>query len=306
MAATPSGTAGSGWRGRRRALLGALGIAALAVVLAAGGILVLRDARAPVPQGVRSLTLPSTALGRAMPLQAWVPPGIPEGARLPVVVLLHGAGGGEATWFGGDLLGGGLHAEAVAAELIAAGRIPPVVLVAPAIDDSYGVDSPPAADRWTHGAYETYLRDELLPALPGLLSVSAEPGGTYLAGLSMGGFAALHLGLRDPARVAGIGALSPALWVDLPADRAWIEAPGGDRASHDPLELARTADLDGLRLFLGRGDADDAWIVDGTSALAARFAERGRDVTPVEVHGGHDASTWMALTGPMLEALLGR
>ena len=89
-----------------------------------------------------------------MPLQAWVPPGTPDDARLPVVVLLHGAGGDEATWFGGGVLDGGLRADRVAAELIAAGRIPPVVLVAPAIDDSYGVDSPPAADRWDHGPYE--------------------------------------------------------------------------------------------------------------------------------------------------------
>jgi enterochelin esterase-like enzyme len=281
--------------------------AALAVTVAVAAIafLAVREVRAPLPPGVRALTVESAALGRAMPVQAWVPPGAPDDARLPVVVLLHGAGGDEATWFGGTLVGGGLRADEVAAALIADGRIPPVVLVAPAIDDSYGVDSASADDRWDHGLYGTYLRDELLPALPDLLPVSDAPGETFVAGLSMGGFAALHLAFRDPASIAGVAALSPALWVEIPADRAWIQAPGGDRAGHDPLELARTAPIDGLRVFLGRGDRDDAWIVEGTDTLAARLAERGRDVGPAIVPGGHAAATWRALTAPMLAFLLG-
>lgn len=305
MAAAPPSTAGSDGRGRRTVLL-LLASLAVTVAVAAFAFLGLRDARAPLPAGVRALTIGSAVLDRAMPLQAWVPPGTRDDARLPVVLLLHGAGGDEATWFGGTLLAGGLGAETVAASLIADGRIPPVVLVAPAIDDSYGVDSPPAADRWDHGAYDTYLREELLPALPDLLPVSDAPRDTFVAGVSMGGFAALHLALRDPGSFAGAAALSPALWVDPPADRAWIQAPDGDRAGHDPLELARTAPIDDLRLFLGRGDHDDGWIIDGTDALAARLAERGREVEVAIVPGGHEAATWRALTAPMLESLLGR
>jgi enterochelin esterase-like enzyme len=305
MAAAPPTTAGSARRGRRVALL-LLAALAVTVAVATSAFLAIRDLRAPSPSGVRAFTVDSRALGRSMPVQAWIPPGTPVDARLPVVVLLHGAGGDEATWFGGTRLGGGLRADEVAAALIADGRIPPVVLVAPAIDDSYGVDSAPAADRWDHGAYGRYLRDELLSALPDLLPVSDAPGDRTVAGLSMGGFAALHVALRDPGAFAGVGALSPALWVEIPADRAWIQAPGGDRAGHDPLELARTAPLDGLRLFLGRGDRDDAWIVEGTDALAARLAARGRDVGTVIVPGGHEAATWRALIAPMLETLLAR
>lgn len=304
MADAPPTTAGSDRRGRRVALL-LLAALAVTVAVAAFAFLAVRDVRAPLPPNVRALDVDSAALGRAMPLQAWVPPGTPEDAVLPVVVLLHGAGGNEATWFGGTLAGGGLRADEVAAALIADGRIPPVVLVAPAIDDSYGVDSPPADDRWDHGAYGMYLRDELLPAVRAALPVGDEPGDVSVAGLSMGGFAALQLAFQDPASVAGVGALSPALWVEIPADRAWIQAPDGDRAGHDPLELVRTAAIDGLRLFLGRGDRDDTWIVDGTDMLAARLAERGRDVGSVIVPGGHEAATWRALTAPMLESLLG-
>lgn len=304
MAAAPPTTARSDGRGRRTVVL-LLAAVAVTVAVAAFAFLAVRQLRAPLPPDVRELTVESAALGRPMPVQAWVPPGTPEDAALPVVVLLHGAGGDEATWFAGTLAGGGLRADEVAAALIADGRIAPVVLVAPAIDDSYGVDSSPAADRWDHGAYATYLRDELLPGVRALLPIGEDPRETFVAGLSMGGFAALQLALRDPGSVAGVAALSPALWVEIPADRAWIQAPDGDRAGHDPLELVRTAAIDGLCLFLGRGDRDDAWIVDGTDMLAARLAERGRDVGPVIVPGGHEAVTWRALTAPMLESLLG-
>jgi enterochelin esterase-like enzyme len=71
------------------------------------------------------------------------------------------------------------------------------------------------------------------------------------------------------------------------------------------LELARTAPLGNLRVFLGRGDRDDGWIVDGTDTLAARLAEWGREVGPTIVPGGHEAAAWRALTAPMLESLLG-
>ena len=279
-------------------------LAALLITIA-GASAVLLLGPSPLPPDVRELYVQSAVLGRSMPLEAWIPPGTPVGARLPVVVLLHGAGGSEATWFGGRPGDPGLRADAIAAALIAEGRIPPVVLVAPLIDDSYGVDSPPADDRWDHGPYETYLRDELLPALAGLLPVSDDPADRSLAGLSMGGFAALHLAFRSPGLVGSVGAMSPAIWVDIPDDRLWIQAPGGDRTGHDPLELALTAPIETLRLWLGRGEGDLDWVTAGTDVLAARLATRGREVVPAIVPGGHASATWSALTGPMLEALLG-
>ena len=290
-------------RHRRRWLLALAVAAAVGVALVVGALTVLGPV--PVPLDVRELSVESRALGRAVPLQAWVPPGTPDDARLPVVILLHGAGGNEATWFAGRVGDPGLRADLVAAELISSGQVPPFVLVAPSIDDSYGVDSPPSNDRWEHGPYEQALRDDLVPALAAVLPVSDDPSHRFIGGLSMGGFAALHLAFRAPELFGGVAALSPAIWLDLPDDRRWIQAPGGDRAGHDPIELAATAPIEGLRLFLGRADRDDAWIVEGTDALVARLAERGSAVPSVIVAGGHDATTWRALTSPMLEALLG-
>ena len=205
---------------RRRWLVALAVAAALGAVLLVGALTVLGPV--PVPPDVRELSVQSQALGRALPVQAWVPSGTPDDARLPLVILLHGAGGNEATWFTGRVGDPGLRADLVAAELVASGRVSPFVLVAPSIDDSYGVDSPPANDRWEHGPYEQALRDDLLPALAGLLPVSDDPAERFIGGLSMGGFAALHLALRSPGLFGGVAALSPAIWVDLPDDRRWM------------------------------------------------------------------------------------
>ena len=118
----------------------------------------------------------------------------------------------------------------------------------------------------------------------------------------MGGFAALHLAFRHPERFGGAGALSPALFIEPPADRLWQF--GSSRDAHDPLRLAGSAAIDDLRLFAGYGDDDYGWVQEGTDELARRLGTRGLPVTPVVVDGGHEEATWRALAPAMLEALL--
>ena len=94
---------------RRRWLVALAVAAALGAVLVVGALTVLGPV--PVPPDVRELSVQSQALGRALPVQAWVPSGTPDDARLPLVILLHGAGGNEATWFTGRVGDPGLRAD---------------------------------------------------------------------------------------------------------------------------------------------------------------------------------------------------
>lgn len=251
---------------------------------------------------VVTTTIPSVALGHPMPVEVWIPASTPAGARLPVLYLFHGVGGNAASWFDGSG-GDGVGVAGVARDLVAAGRIPPFVIVSAAIDNSYGVDSSPVDDGYAHGAYGTYLRDELIPGVEARFPVSAAPADRFVGGLSMGAFAAVHLALQDPGRFAGVGLLSPAVFLDLPADRAWQY--GGDPASNDPLRLAETADVRAWRAFVGHGDADYAWIRASAPVLADRLRASGAAVEEQTVPGGHEVATWRALAGPMLEWLLG-
>lgn len=63
-------------------------------------------------------------------------------------------------------------------------------------------------DMYCGGKYWTFLSRELPDIVAGLFPVSAEREDTFAAGLSMGGYGALKLGLRAPERFAAVGAMS--------------------------------------------------------------------------------------------------
>lgn len=254
----------------------------------------------PAPRlGVETIGIPSVSLGRTMPALVWLPPDTLPDARLPLVVLFHGQGGDASAWFHG------VGADETAARLIEQGRIPPVVLVSAGIDDSMGIDSAAGDDGYDHGAYGTYLEDELVPALLDRYPITTDTRHHAVAGLSMGGYAALHLAFRHPDRFGGVGGLSPAVALDIQPERAWLYADEADRDAHDPQRLAADAALGDLRAFLGYGATDYDWIIEATQAMGDRLTARGvttlvADPPPT----GHENATWRALAAPMLEWLL--
>jgi enterochelin esterase-like enzyme len=234
-----------------------------------------------------------------MPALVWRPAGIGSDARPAVLLLLHGQGGDPSVWFHA------LGADLEAAALIAEGRIPPVILVSAGIANSMGIDSAPGDDGYDHGAYGTYLADDLLPAVAARHPVSTDPRDHFAAGLSMGGYAALHLVLRHPERFGGVGGLSPAVALTIQPERAWLYRDEADRDARDPQRLAHTAPLRDVRVFLGHGALDYDWIIDGTRTLADTLMARDVAVQlAAPAAGGHDGETWKALTRPMLEWLL--
>ena len=275
------------------------------LVLAAGFAWRARHAGADpehLETDVRRMTIHSALLGRDMAALVYRPAGFDPTRAYPVLYVFHGYTGNEHSWFEGPL-GWGVGVDQVAERLIRQGAICPIVIVSAAINDSYGVDSPEPAegDQFDHGPYERYLLDELIPAVEADLS-PVEPRQRFVAGLSMGGFAALHLAFRHPEKFGGAGALSPALFVHPPADRLWQF--GSSREANDPLRLAETAAIENLRLFAGYGDADYGWIHEGTEELARRLRARGLPLTPMLVDGGHEEATWRALAPTMLGALM--
>jgi enterochelin esterase-like enzyme len=256
----------------------------------------------PLDTDISSTTIHSALLERDMAVLVYRPAGFDAARAYPVLYVFHGYTGNEHNWFAGPL-GWVVGVDQAAERLIAQGAICPVVIVSAAIDDSYGVDSeePAQGDQFDHGPYERYLLHELIPAVEANLA-PVEPRQRFVAGFSMGGFAALHLAFRHPETFGGVGALSPALFIDPPADRLWEF--GSSRDANDPLRLAASAAIENLRLFTGYGDDDYGWIQEATDELARRLGARGLPVTPMVVDGGHEEATWRSLAPAMLGALL--
>lgn len=260
---------------------------------------------APGPTGnVTAIAIRSAALGRDMPALVFTPASFDPARRYPVLYLFHGRGGDETSWMDGHLGQDGVGIDAIAQRLITEGRIRPLIIVSARIDDSYGVDSQPSDEGYSHGPYEQYIVDELVPAIEARYPARPDVAGRLIGGLSMGGFAALHAAFRHPDLYGGVAGLSPAVWQGSIADRLWVYPDAAARDAHDPLELVRTAPIDGISVFLGAGDRDYSWILDATAVLAERLDARGMPVTPVIVRGMHDANTWRQLAPAMLEALI--
>jgi enterochelin esterase-like enzyme len=274
-----------------------------AVVAAAGAYVFIRDRSALPVVGVDSWTMStsirSELLGRDMPIQVFRPPSSGDGEPLPVLFLFHGRGADETQWMAGRF-GDGVGVDSLAHRLIDAGSIDRLAIVSAMIDDSYGIDSANANDGYSHGPYEAYILTELVPQVEQQVGVGGDRTRRAVGGLSMGGFAALNVALRHPELFSGVGALSPALFINAPTDRTWIYR------DHDLLAMIDTGQATQMRVFVGAGSDDYDWIRTATSELTARLTGKSASLTTRQVPGGHDAGMWRQLAEPMLRALFGR
>lgn len=138
----------------------------------------------------------------------YLPPGYdPEGAY-PVLYLLHGIGGDRHEWTRGA------SAHAILDNLIAAGRIAPLIAVFPngraMADDRVPeqIFNPEAIAAFA--AFEQDLLDYLIPAVESHYRTLTDADHRALAGLSMGGGQTLNFGLSHLDTFPWVGAFSAA------------------------------------------------------------------------------------------------
>jgi enterochelin esterase-like enzyme len=232
--------------------------------------------------GLRLVTVKSPALGRRADLTVYVPPGGAD--PLPLVVLLHGVNGSHWSWS----MRGGAHLTA--ARLIETGELPPVAIAMPS-DGLWGDGSGYVPH---HDAdYERWIVDEVPQAAALADERVTDRSSIFLAGKSMGGFGALRLGAKYPARFAGVSAHSAV--TTLARLRETIAEPLADLdafGAPDGTALhwleAHRARLPPLRFDCGTGDG----LLAGNRALHAALDSRGIEHVYEEFPGGHDWPYW--------------
>jgi putative tributyrin esterase len=234
--------------------------------------------------GLRVITVGSGALGRRADICLWTPPVGTSRTTLPLLILLHGAGGSAWSW----PLNGAAHLTV--ARMVESGEIAPVALAMPS-DGLWGLGSGyvPHAD----ADYERWIVDEVWSAAA--LADDRITGSSPLtiAGLSMGGFGALRLGAKYPERFRGISAHSAVTTLGRLADTTGdrLDALPGfgqpDATALHWLEV-NAARLPPLRFDCG---ADDP-LLPGNRALHAALDARGIEHQYEEFAGGHDWLYW--------------
>lgn len=258
-----------------------------------------------IPHGqLTSVEYDSTSLGTRRRITVYTPPGYSSTRKYPVLYLLHGLGWNDLEWTEQR------HAEIVVDNMIADGKIQPMVMVFPNGDSSMtaqaiaaagggawmgrgggarGAGAPgggqgargtgsggqgaPGYDSWGT-AFENDLLKDIIPYVESHYSVYTDRDHRAIAGLSMGGGQALNVGLARVETFAWVGGFSSAPSAKPPADLV----PDPEVPKRLKLIWLACGNKDGLirisqgvHAYLKEKDVPHVWHVDGNAHDTAEW-----------------------------------
>lgn len=258
-------------------------------------------ASAQMTRGIvqESLTMTSNILGEDVRYTIYLPADYETSNRhYPVVYLLHGYSDDDTGWlqFG--------EANRIADHGIAHGEIPPMIIVMPDGGVSWYINNHAGNERW-----EDMFVQEFIPHIETTYRIRAKKEYRGIAGLSMGGYGALVLSIRNPDLFTATAAFSSGVWTDdhmksIPQDdydRYFGNLYGGVGLSgdarlgdhwrqHSVIELVKTRDADDLkkvRYFIDCGDDD--FLAIGNATLHIELTKKE---IPHEYRVRDGAHTW--------------
>jgi putative tributyrin esterase len=249
-------------------------------------------APAPQPANVKEDALNSVALGRTLPYRVILPVGYASSTtRYPALYLLHGYGGDYTNWT--------MHSKVVAAAAPLA-----LLIVTPEGGNSWYVNGE-NGEKW-----ESYIAEDLVADVERKYRAAAGRNGHAIAGLSMGGYAAIRIGLRRPGEFAFAASLSGAFDITREND----VFTRGNHVDLTPIfgkpgsMARRDNDVYALIAHADPKQTPYVYLVEGTRD---RWLEPNRDVAralsiagiPYEYHetpGTHDWTFWDREIGPIL------
>jgi enterochelin esterase-like enzyme len=244
----------------------------------------------------------SPTLNAEMKVDVYLPPGYTSKVHYPVLYLLHGKGSTPNSWMSSPFLSlFSVDINKQATTLMLQKKIPPMILVAPEIDNSYGINTggvKRSVNGYSRGDYETYLIQEVIPYIDEHYSTHPVASARYIGGYSMGGFAALHLAFIYPWMFSKVGTMSAALWVDgLPAELQWIYPTEAQQKLRDPLTYA-TQHKVSMAVYMVEGLSDPFYSAN--VALAHTLVAKHASIQFHTEPGGHNYSFWRSQATDLL------
>jgi S-formylglutathione hydrolase FrmB len=219
------------------------------------------------------LAVPSRILGRAVAYCVILPPGYGEDGnrRYPVLYYFHGLGDNEQMF----VRSGGFN---LIEELWDRHELADFIIVTPAGYASFFMNSHDGQFR-----YEDFFLQEFMPSIEKRYRIAARRESRGIGGISMGGYGALRMALLHPQLFGSVSAHSAALMERIPAVSVGNSPESGrlqilgnvfgsppDRMFWDrnnPLNIARTAELAGMKIYFDCGSQDDYGFEAGAQAL---------------------------------------
>lgn len=222
---------------------------------------------------------PSKILSRAIPYCIVLPASFDADKlrQFSILYFLHGLGDNEQFF---------IHSGAwnLYEDMRERGELKDFLIATPEGGASFYIDSKDGKTR-----YEDFLLQEFFPFIEKRYRVAPGRSHRAIAGISMGGYGALHLAFRHPELFVSASAHSAALIEKLPAFLG--SAPNSPRSRmlgavfgsppdpafwerNSPLAVAGTANLAGLKIYFDCGDQDDYGFEEGAAALDRILSSR--------------------------------
>ena len=156
----------------------------------------------------------SSVLKQSMSYSVWLPAGYDKTKTYPFLYLLHGYEYGDQSRLDRCWLDKG-NAAKIADDYQKANGVPMVIVM------------PNGMSYFYQGDYETYMHNELMPAVEAEFKCN---GKRAIAGLSMGGYGTLYHALKYPTKFKYAYAMSPAadasmsMYIDAQSDKSVFPA----------------------------------------------------------------------------------
>jgi enterochelin esterase-like enzyme len=230
----------------------------------------------------------SKSLGQSKKFYVYLPPSYDTEIRkrYPVLYLLHGLGGSGGLWKYGNIF-------SILDSLINIGKIVEMIVIMPDADSSFYVNS---FDRGK--MYESYIVNDLIQHIDANFRTIPYRETRGIAGVSVGGFGAMYLGLKYPDRFISIGSIMGAMEIDFEMVRDMTDIHGGDRyywESIQPTEIALEINPDDFKdanIFLYIGDKDEfRWSNEKMSKI---LSEKGIKHIFKVYPGKHERDFWIS------------
>ncbi|HLK61356.1 MAG TPA: alpha/beta hydrolase-fold protein [Chthonomonadaceae bacterium] len=193
-----------------------------------------------------------------------------------------------------------IPAPAILDNLIAQGRIPPLIAVMVASNGKHRTISR-TSDLTCNPDFADFIVKELVPWVRARYNVTTAPNHAIVCGESLGGLEATYIGFRYPDVFGNVLSFSGSFFYFL----GWpaIEANYTTQTGWLTTQFATTPRKP-LRLYLTTGTFEGDGLTENRRMRDVLIA-RGYPITYSEYNGGHDQFCWRGLLASGLLALVG-
>ncbi|MBQ3080781.1 MAG: esterase family protein [Clostridia bacterium] len=221
----------------------------------------------------------STTCEKDRKCMVYLPANYTTDKTYPVLYLFHGIGGNHAEWKSGK-------PEVIIGNLVHAGEAPEMIIVTPNCKAIHA-NAAPAGGSYSAdviAGFDNFINEmtvDLMPFIESVYSVKKGRENTAVAGLSMGGRVALHLGISMPEKFGYVGAFSPAPGV---IGNAVGEALFADKDFKGSKEYPQ--------LILINTGLTDKTVGEWPEIYFNTLTENGTEALFYKCIGSHDFFTW--------------